>query len=78
MCHNRANNSKINRLHNALLKKDDSVSIHIRNIHILSTETYHETIMQTGITCKKVFRRKCFDFVLNIFEFSNGEKISDS
>ena len=63
---------------NAILKKDDSVSIHIRNIHILSTETYHETIMQTGITFKKVFRRKCFDFVLNIFEFSNGEKISDS
>ena len=54
-CHSRANNNKINRLHerclqiiydnknsscNELLEKDDSISIHIRNIQILATEKY--------------------------------------
>ena len=53
MCHSRTNNNKINRLHerfllivyndkqssfNELLKKDDSVSIHMSNIQILATE----------------------------------------
>ena len=55
MCHSRANNSKINRLHErrlriiysdkqssfeALLEKDGSVSIHNRNIQILATEMF--------------------------------------
>ena len=55
MCHSRANNNKINRLHerclrivyndkqssfNKLLEKDGSVSIHMRNIQILATEMY--------------------------------------
>ena len=55
MCHNRANNSKINRLHEpclqiihsdkqslfeTLLEKDGSVSIHNRNLQILATEMY--------------------------------------
>ena len=52
MCHSRTNNSKINRLNerclrtvynnkqssfNELLEKDDSVSIHLRNVQILAT-----------------------------------------
>ena len=55
MCHSRTNNSKINRLHerclrivcndkqssfNELLEKDGSVSIHMRNIQIPTSETY--------------------------------------
>ena len=55
MCHSRANNNKINRLHErclriiysdkqssfqALLEKDGSVSIHNRNLQFLATEMY--------------------------------------
>ena len=55
MCHSRTNNNKINRLHErclriifsdkqssfeTLLEKDDSVSIHNRNLQILATEMY--------------------------------------
>ena len=55
MCHSRANNNKINRLHerclqivcddkqssfNHLLEKDGSVSIHTRNIQIPATKMY--------------------------------------
>ena len=55
MCHSRANNDKINRLHErclriiysnkqssfeTLLEKDGSVSIHNRNLQILATEIY--------------------------------------
>ena len=55
MCHSRANNSKINRLHErclriiysekqssfeTLLEKDGSVSVHNRNLQILATEMY--------------------------------------
>ena len=55
MCHSRANNNKINRLHemclrivyndkqslfNELLEKGGSVSIQMRNIQILATEMY--------------------------------------
>ena len=55
MCHSRANNGKINRLHEScmqiiysdkqslfqtLLEKDGSVSIHNRNLQILATEMY--------------------------------------
>ena len=55
MCHSRANNGKINRLHErclriiysnkqssfeTLLEKDGSVSIHNRNLQILATEIY--------------------------------------
>ena len=54
-CHSRANNSKINRLHERclriiysdkhslfeeLLEKDGSVSIHQRNLQLLATEMY--------------------------------------
>ena len=55
MCHSRANNGKINRLHErflriiysdkqssfeTLLEKDSSVSVHNRNLQILATEMY--------------------------------------
>ena len=55
MCHSRANNGKINRLHErcwriiysdkqssleTLLEKDSSVSVHNRNLQILATEIY--------------------------------------
>ena len=55
MCHSRANNGKINRLHErclriiysdkqssfeTLLEKDGSVSIHNQDLQILSTEMY--------------------------------------
>ena len=55
MCHSRANNGKINRLHErclriiysdkqssfeTLLEKDGSVSVHNRNLQILATEMY--------------------------------------
>ena len=55
MCHSRANNDKINRLHErclriiysdkqssfeTLLEKDGSVSVHNRNLQILATEMY--------------------------------------
>ena len=55
MCHSRANNCKINRLHERclriiyfdkqssfemLLEKDGSVSVHNRNLQILATEMY--------------------------------------
>ena len=55
ICHSRANNDKINRLHErclriiysdkrssfeTLLEKDDSVSVHNQNLQILATEMY--------------------------------------
>ena len=55
MCHSRANNGKINRLHEhclriiysdnqssfeTLLEKDGSISVHNRNLQILASETY--------------------------------------
>ena len=55
MCHSRANNGKINRLHErclqiiysdkqssfeTLLEKDDSVSVYNRNLQILASEMY--------------------------------------
>ena len=55
MCHSRSNHSKINKLHErglhiiysdktspfeARLEKDDSVSIHNRNIRLLAIEMY--------------------------------------
>ena len=55
MCHSRANNDKINRLHErclriiysdkrstfeTVLEKDDSVSVHNQNLQILATEMY--------------------------------------
>ena len=60
MCHSRANNGKINRLHERclriihsdkqssfemLLEKDGSASLHNRNLQILATEMYKIRIM---------------------------------
>ena len=56
MCHSRANNGKINKLHKrclriiysdkqssfeTLLEKDGTVSVHNRNLQILATEMYN-------------------------------------
>ena len=60
MCHSRANNSKINRLHERcfriiysdkqssieeLLEKDGFVTIHQRNLQVLATEMYKTRII---------------------------------
>ena len=71
MCHSRANNNKINRLHerclrivyndkqssfNELLKKDGSVSIHMRNMQILATEMYKFIINLSPPLMNRVFK----------------------
>ena len=70
MCHSRTNNNKINRLHerclrivyndkqsfNELLKKDGSVSIHMRNIQILATEMYKLINNLSPIIMNRVFK----------------------
>ena len=70
MCHSRTNNNKINRLHerclrivyndkqsfNELLKKDGSVSIHMRNIQILATEMYKLINNLSSPTMNRVFK----------------------
>ena len=71
MCHSRTNNNKINRLHerclrlinndkqssfDELLQKDDSVSIHMRNIQILATEMYKLINNLSSPTMNRVFK----------------------
>ena len=71
MCHSRALNYKINGLHDRclrllyndkqltfeeLLEKDDSVSIHIRNLQTLATEMYKVMKSDSTETMKEIFR----------------------
>ena len=70
MCHSRTNNNKINRPHerclrivyndkqlfNELLKKDGSVSIHMRNIQILATEMYELINKLSSPIMNRVFK----------------------
>ena len=70
ICHSRTNNNKINRLHerclrivyndkqsfNELLKKDGSVSIHMRNIQILATEMYKLVNILSPPIMNRVFK----------------------
>ena len=71
MCHSRALNNKINGLHDRclrllyndkqltfeeLLEKDDSVSIHIRNLQTLATEMYKVMKGDSTETMKQIFR----------------------
>ena len=71
MCHSRALNNKINGLHDRclrllyndkqltfeeLLEKDDSVSIHIRNLQTLATEMYKVIKGDSTETMKEIFR----------------------
>ena len=71
MCHSRALNNKINGLHDRclrllyndkqltfeeLLEKDDSVSIHIRNLQTLATEMYKVMKGDSTETMKEIFR----------------------
>ena len=73
MCHSRENNSKINRLHerclgiiyndkrsslNALLEKDGSISIHERNIKILTTEMFKVSKNLAPPQMHKIFKLK--------------------
>ena len=59
MCHNRTYNNKINRLHEDLLEKDNSASMHHKNLQALVTEmfkVYNKTspeIMQEIFTIKE-------------------------
>ena len=71
MCHSRALNNKINGLQDRclrllyndkqltfeeLLEKDDSVSIHIRNLQTLATEMYKVIKGDSTETMKEIFR----------------------
>ena len=71
MCHSRALNNKINGLHDRclrllyndkqltfeeLLEKDDSVTIHIRNLQTLATEMYKVMKGDSTETMKEIFR----------------------
>ena len=68
MCHSRANNHKINRLHErcpitinfvkeslyeTLLKKDGCVSIHNRNIQIFAVEMYKVSKSHFSLNCNR-------------------------
>ena len=71
MCHSRANHSKINKLHErglhiiysdktspfeARLEKDDSVSIHNRNIRLLAIEMY--LVRSVSFNYNRTIRKK--------------------
>ena len=71
MCHSHANNNKINKLYerclrivyndkqfsfNQLLKKDGSVSIHMRNMQVLATEMYKFIINLSPPLMNRVFK----------------------
>ena len=73
MCHSRENNNKINRLHerclriiyndkrssfNALLEKDESVSIHERNIKILAIEMFKVSKNLAPAQTQEIFKLK--------------------
>ena len=70
MCHSRANNSKINRLHErclriinfdkqisfeTLLEKDGSVAIHNQNLQILAAEMFKIKNDLSSFNCNKTF-----------------------
>ena len=71
MCHSRASNNKINRLHERclrliyndkqwtfeeLLEKDDSVSIHIKNLQTLAIDMYKVMNGSSAEIMKEIFR----------------------
>ena len=73
MCHSRANHSKINKLHErglhiiysdktspfeARLEKDDSVSIHNRNIRLLAIEMYLASKGLSPLIITELFEKK--------------------
>ena len=73
MCHNRTYNNKINRLHERclrliyndkhssfeeLLEKDNSVSIHHKNLHVLATEMFKVHIKSSPEIMQEVFPLK--------------------
>ena len=73
MCHNRTYNNKINRLHERclrliyndkhssfeeLLEKDNSVSIHYKNLHVLATEMFKVPIKSSPQIMQEVFPLK--------------------
>ena len=73
MCHTRANNGKINRLHErclriiysekqssfeTLLEKDGSVSVHNRNLQILATEMYKIKNVHSALIITELFEQR--------------------
>ena len=71
MCHSRTNNRKINRLYERclriiyndkqssfikLLQKDNSVSIHQRNLHILAIETFKNSNGLSSVLMNDIFK----------------------
>ena len=73
MCHSRANNDKINRLHErclriiysdkqssfeTLLEKDGSVSVHNRNLQILATEMYKIKNDLSPLNATELFKQR--------------------
>ena len=73
MCHNRTNNRKINRLHQRclriiyndkqssfieLLEKDNSVSIHQRNLQVLAIEMFKVSNGLSRVLMKDIFKRR--------------------
>ena len=73
MCHSRANNGKINRLHErclriiysdkqssfeTLLEKDGSVSVHNRNLQILATEMYKIKNDLSPLNATELFKQR--------------------
>ena len=73
MCHNRTNNRKINRLHERclriiyndkqssfikLLEKDNSVSIHQRNLQFLATEMFKVSNGLSPVLMNDIFKRR--------------------
>ena len=73
MCHSRANNDKINRLHErclriiysnkqplfeTLLEKDGSVSVHNHNLQILATEMYKRKNDLSPLIATELFEQR--------------------
>ena len=73
MCHSRANNGKINRLHErclriiysdkqssfeTLLEKDGTVSVHKQNLQILATEMYKIKNDLSPFNCHRTIQTK--------------------
>ena len=73
MCHSRANNGKMNRLHErclriiysdkqslfkTLLEKDGSVSVHNRNLQILATEMYKTKNDLSSLIITELFEQR--------------------
>ena len=89
MCHSRTNNRKINRLHERflriiyndkqpsfikLLEKDNSVSIHLRNLQILAIEMFKVSNGLSPVLMNKIFKLRG-EQAYNLRKLSQAPKV---